>query len=744
MIFKSLLRRKVRSVLTLVGIGIGIAAIIALGAIADGLEAGFTAMLSGSGADLVAIQADAYDMSLAAVDEEVGRQLSSIPGVAAVAGMIEQEVATDQAPYFVLFGYDLREFAIEHFKIIEGEPLHGPRQVILGKVAAENFDKKVGDSIKFYGSAFRIVGIYKTGSPFEEGAGVISLSDAQALFTRPHQVTLYQLKLKPRANIEEVRQRIERRFPDLTASQSDQFASTQTTIQMVRGFAWAIAFIAILIGGVGMMNTILMSVFERTREIGVLRALGWGKGRVMTLIMGESLTLSLLGGLVGAGLGVGMVKALGSLPATGTLLQGHFSVGLFAQGLTVAVVLGAVGGLYPAWRASQLTPIEALRYEGAASGATGSGLALGPLGGMVTKSLFRRKTRTLLTIVGIGISVAVIVALGGIVDGFVASFTNMLTASEVDLMAVEADISDMGYSAIPERVGKRLASVPGVKYISGAIMSVVMTPDIAFLIVHGYHPAEHAIRHFKIVEGEGLTASHQIILGRIAAEKLNKRVGQTINIFDSRFRVVGIYETGVSWEDGGGVISLREAQALFKKPRQVTFYAIKLENSQDADQVLTYIAANFPEIEISKSSTFMESLPDLQTTNAMMVAISFLIALVGGIGMMNTIFMSVFERTREVGTLRALGWGQGRVLALILQESLLLALVSGVAGIVFGILLGEALTLIPLLSGLLQPAFSPELLARALALALGLGAIGGLYPAWWASRLSPVEALRYE
>ncbi|MFB0547040.1 MAG: ABC transporter permease, partial [Anaerolineae bacterium] len=569
------------------------------------------------------------------------------------------------------------------------------------------------------------------------------------LLKRPHHVTLFQLKLKPRGAVERLRSMIERRFPDLSVSQSSEFAKDQTTIQFARGFAWAIAFIAILIGGVGMMNTVLMSVFERTQEIGVLRALGWRRGQVLGLILGESLLLSLLGGSVGAGLGVAAVVALGRIRATGALLQGRFSPGLFLQALGVALVLGAVGGLYPAWRASRLTPVEALRYEGGTAD-----LGTGPIGGrrswlaqaggLAFRNLWRRKTRSLLTIVGIGISVAVVVALGGIADGFSVFFTKMVTGSEVDLMAIEADVSDMGFSSIPEKVGKRLANAPGVKYVSGVIISAVMTPDIPLLIIYGYHPAEQAIRHFRIVEGQGLSASRQIILGKTAAENLSKKVGQTIKILGSTYRVVGIYETGVSYEDSGGVISRREAQALFKKPRHVSFYAIKLENPEEADRVLDYIDASFPEISTSKASDFADSLPDLKTTRTMVTAISFLAALVGGIGMMNTVLMSVFERTREIGSLRALGWGRGQVLGLILRESSLLSLVSGGIGIVAGIALAKALGLIPLVSGFLQPVFTPELLARALVLALGLGAIGGLYPAWWASRLRPVEALRYE
>lgn len=751
MILKNLLGRKTRSLLTIVGIGIGIAAMVALGAIANGLEAGYTAMLTGSQGDLIVTQADAADISAAAVDETVGQQLQALPEVTDVTGMLQSIVTAEGARYFMIFGYDPQGFAIEHFKIVEGEGLSDSKQVIIGKIAAENFKKGIGDSLKLFGSAFRIVGIYETGDGLEEGGGVVSLSDAQVLLSKPHQVALFTLRLKPGADVEELRRKIERRIPDVTTSQSGQVANTQETIQIVRGFAWGIAFIAILIGAVGMMNTVLMSVFERTREIGVLRSLGWRRGRVLGLIMGESLALSLIGGLAGTALGVAAVKALGSSPATGGLLQGRFSSGLFIQALVVALVLGALGGFYPAWRASQLTPLEALRYEGGLTGSGGKGnkgWAL-PFGieklPMTARNLFRRRTRTLLTMVGIGISVAVIVALEGIVDGFVAQFETMMGGGgQADLMAVEADISDMEYSSIDEQVGKKLVTVPGVKYVSGTVFGFLSDPQMTYLIIWGYHPGEYAIRQFKIVEGGGLSANRQIILGKTAAETMDKKVGQTIKILDSNFRIVGIYETGTGFLDMSGVISLREAQKLFKKPRQVGWYAIKLEDPKEADQMIAYLETNFPEISVSKTSELTEALPDFKTVQTMETAISVLAILVGGIGMMNTVFMSVFERTREIGSLRALGWRKRRVLGLVLQESLLLSLVSGVVGIIGGVLLGQVGSLAQGLGGLFQGSFGLPLFVRTLVMALVLGAVAGLYPAWWASRLSPVEALRYE
>jgi putative ABC transport system permease protein len=114
------------------------------------------------------------------------------------------------------------------------------------------------------------------------------------------------------------------------------------------------------------------------------------------------------------------------------------------------------------------------------------------------------------------------------------------------------------------------------------------------------------------------------------------------------------------------------------------------------------------------------------------------------VGVLNTMLMSVFERNREIGVLRALGWSQGSILGLILRESALLGLMGGVIGIGVAWVLIWAINLVPMLTGTLTVVFSLDVFVRAFLVALFLGVAGGLYPAFRATRLQPVEALRYE
>lgn len=772
MILKNLLRRKTRTFLTLLGIAIGVSAVVALGALAEGFINSYTTILTSSGADIILTQGDAADIILSAVDDSVGPQVATISGVSKISGVLLGLITTPDVPYFVVFGLDPKEFGMGHYQVVEGQPIAGPRQVLLGKTAAKNFKKKLGDNFKIQEVSYRIVGIYETGQGVEEMGAVITLKEAQEVFKKPRQVTYYQIKTqRPEMTANVIRQ-LERRFPKLTASRSADYMESQQQTQILRAMSWFIGLLAVLAGGLVMMNTMLMSVFERTREIGVLRAVGWRRGRVLRLILGEAFVLSILGGLLGVALGLAMIYAVNQLPALTGLLDNAFSPALFVQAMLVALFLGAMGGLYPAWRAARLQPVEALRYEGGSAqvksqklkvksttiqlptsncqspipkGLLVSNLQLtiSKIGGLALRNVFRQRTRTLLTTLAIGVGVGLVVTLGGMADGFVEQLSAMGSQSG-ELTVTEAKASDMSLAAIEDKVGRWIATLPAVGQVSGMLFGVATVPGTPYFLVMGMDPTGYAIRHYAITEGERLRAPREIILGKVAAKNLKKKVGDSFQLSGNTYRIVGIYETGTGYEDGASVISLQEAQSIFKKPNQVTLYYVKLRDTRQIDVVRRQIEARWPQVSVSKSSEYAEKMNDVKSFRAMASALSFISVLVGGVGIMNAMLMSVYERTREIGTLRALGWRRRRVIGMIIRESLVLSFFSGLAGILFGVGLGTLISLEPTMGVFLKGNYTLTLFTQAMIVALVLGAIGAVYPAWRAASLSPIEALRYE
>jgi putative ABC transport system permease protein len=235
-----------------------------------------------------------------------------------------------------------------------------------------------------------------------------------------------------------------------------------------------------------------------------------------------------------------------------------------------------------------------------------------------------------------------------------------------------------------------------------------------------------------------------MMVGRTTAEAHDIEVGETMQIGESRYRVVGIYEAEVTMLEMGGVVTLRDAQTYAGHPRKVGFFTVDLHDPNQAEAVVEAINTKFSEAHASVAGEFAQQLPDMQTMDVMAGGIAILATLIGGVGMMNTMLMTVLERTREIGVLRALGWRQRRILGLIMSESLAIGAVSAIVGIGVAFGLIALLSQLPFYGDAFRPVWEAEVFIRAVGVALALGMLGGLYPAYRATRMQPVEALRYE
>jgi ABC-type lipoprotein release transport system permease subunit len=635
MVLKNLLRRKGRTILTVLSIAIGVYAIVIISALADGLAGGYDALITGTKADLVLNQPDALDISMAGIDETAITQLENMPEVSQVSGMIEGIVTADNSPYFFIFGYPTDSFILQRFQIVEGHALDSReakrakgKPIILGKAAAEALKKEVGDSIRITATTFRIVGIYETGSTFEDGGGVISLDEAQILLGRQRQVNVVYLQLKDPGLADRVINRAKRLWPDLKMSTTGEFADNQIMGDAMGVYVVMIAGMAIVIGGAAITNSQLMAVYERTREIGVLRAVGWSSRRVMRLIFSESVMVSLLGGVLGILLGFMTLSSLSAALVAFGASADSINAALILKAFIVVVILGIVGGILPARRAAQLEPVEALRYEGGSAGSSPKRL---PFGGMPVQSLYQRTTRTLLTAGMIAITIASIMTLDGFVQGAKGLVNSMADSTGAEIVLRQSNLSDTSQSVIDEITLDRIEALPEVEATSGFIFTAVGMPETLFFVVQGMEPKNFGIRRFKIVEGEPLRTNRQIIIGSAAADALHKKPGDTLEVGGSRFKIVGIYDMPTQWENAGGVVTLRDAQILTGRPRKVTMAYVKVVDPRSADKVVDLINNRFEDVHASLSGEFADQMPDLEAANQMLLAISVM-ALLGASG----------------------------------------------------------------------------------------------------------------
>jgi putative ABC transport system permease protein len=239
-------------------------------------------------------------------------------------------------------------------------------QVIIGKTEAQSLNKTVGDTINLYGQNFTITGTFETGNFMTDNGIMMPLSTLQNLTSNQNKISDVLVKVTDNANVTTVSNTITNAYPNqlTTSTAADSANRINQGLGFISTASWAISLLAIFIGAVGVINTMVMTVYERTREIGVLKAVGWKNSRILGMILGESIVLTLIAFVVGTVIAVVGVEVLLTLvPSVGNAITPSFSIYIFLRAFGIALLVGVIGGLYPAYRASRLSPTEALRYE---------------------------------------------------------------------------------------------------------------------------------------------------------------------------------------------------------------------------------------------------------------------------------------------------------------------------------------------------------------------------------------------
>lgn len=367
----------------------------------------------------------------------------------------------------------------------------------------------------------------------------------------------------------------------------------------------------------------------------------------------------------------------------------------------------------------------------------------------VIKNLTRRPFRSFLAILGIGIGVGAVVGLVSLSRGFEKELNDLLTRLRGDVIIKQKDRVNPESSRIREDVVEEIGQMEGVAGVSGYIFQLLFFGDYR-IPIYGFHPEQPVMKKIRLESGRLIekSALDEVLIGAEAARNLGISAGGEITVPPSdpkgkKLKVVGVYVTGSAYQDAGCIVHLRAAQLLAKMPGAVMMLAVDVLDRDDAADVRDSIRVAYPELEVMLATDFTKNLKDYQLISGFTWAVSMIAVLVGAIGVLNTMLMSVFERTREIGMLMALGWSRARVLAMILTEGFVVSLIGGLVGVVVGIFLVDFVSSI-LRELPIIPGHDLTLFGQAMALSLLLGTLGSLVPAWKASRLSPMEALGYE
>jgi putative ABC transport system permease protein len=325
-------------------------------------------LYSSSGTDIAVVEKTFLNAS---VDESLVVKLRTLPMVAQATPMIFNMMDLTPEVNALAFGWKADSYEFDSLTFLSGHRFQdGKPEVLLGDILAGTLNKKTGDSLDIQGKTFSVTGVYHGGSALVAGAVLMPLDQLQEISSLQGKVSGFHVRLRPPADGESEEQSvklaqaaIDAALPGLHAVQASEYASKNQFVELAHAVAWGTSSIALIVGILGIVNTMAMSVFERTREIGVLRALGWRSWRILLLIETEAAVLGFVGGILGIGFGWGALRMLSTLPQTATIVSASVDPLHLLEALCISVLSGLVAGAIPAWRGAHLSPVEALRHD---------------------------------------------------------------------------------------------------------------------------------------------------------------------------------------------------------------------------------------------------------------------------------------------------------------------------------------------------------------------------------------------
>ena len=362
---RRLCRRPMRSALTALGVAIGVVAIVAMSTLVQGFLRTTDQAIHLGDADMFVYQAGAAADLFSTLEEEETRvRLLSVPGVSKAVGSFWYILPVEDHPFLFAMGLRVDEIATFGANLINGRYPDAEDELILGSMASRILGKGVDDEISIQGKGYRVAGVFDTGVIFYDGGAILPLPTLQRLAAKPGSVTLFQVYCDGQARVAAVAEKIEREHTDLVAVASvSEYSKVDQGLEMAEGIVWTVTFIAVVVGSIIVANTMWMSVLERTREIGVLRAVGWSRRRIVIMIVLEAAGLGLGAFVLGSLLGLALAWSTTWLPVSSLFVDPAYDVTTLLLALAVALLLSVLGALMPAWRAARILPAEALRYE---------------------------------------------------------------------------------------------------------------------------------------------------------------------------------------------------------------------------------------------------------------------------------------------------------------------------------------------------------------------------------------------
>jgi putative ABC transport system permease protein len=845
--FRNLRARVQRTLLTAVGIVLGVGIVFGVLTLSNTMSATFEELFTRAygSADLTVTAAGGSG----GFDQKVVEEVRGYEGVESAAPRYslssslildkEQKNSLPEVRSMRLFGVEPQSAKLATgFELTDGRFPRSGTELTLDGGSAKRSGLRIGDRVTVGTpegpKELRLVGLLRIpGGSFGGLAfGMAPLPFAQNAFDKQGQISSIAVEAAEGVSVSDLGKRLDRKLGEgLQAERSE--SRTQKISGQLQGFKIALLFFAgtsLFVGAFLVFNALSMTILERTRELGMLRALGSTRAMIARSVIVEAMLLGVIGSLLGVLFGYGMARGLVYLFGRAFLFEITsliLSPFAFVSAIVVGIAVTVVAALYPAMKAGRVSPVEAMRARSA--GATAEpghsrvvsllapvlGLALAgagmpwiyylaknlsaSLGGLVYASgiaaiiaaflgislvipilvrplaalfspvlrlLFgvegrmaaanatRNRGRTALTASALMVGISLVVAfsaLGGSLLGSIRDYLDGSLGSDYVVQPTQQN-SDAGFSAeLPEKIGRvqgveKTTSIVSTFRQDGKKMDAVFGVDQNYPGIFRVNYAAGGPDAFsKLKKGDA-------IIGKQLAKDRKLGVGSRIKLLGpegkKKYRIEGILKNDIVG-GGMGIYLSQEILASDFNETQSEFLAIKARSGSNREALARRIEAvleDYPQFTLYSNAEWKAQIEsDFNRQYVFFYAIMGVSVAVSAFGVVNTLSMSVFERTREIGILRAVGTTRLQIARLIIDEGIVISLIGCLIGVALGSLLGYLFVQGSGAGGFEIDFYYPKLPALAALLSgLFIGIFAGLLPARSAARKGIVEAVQYE
>ena len=361
LIVTNLRRHKARTFATATGIALGVATIVALLSVGSGLQRTAAGLIHLGNADLGVFQSGVADPTASVLPASLATRLERRPEVAKATPLLLVVEGVREDPAAIVFGMDPKGFVAQRLVVGQGSTTLGPRRVLVGDTLASELKLRPGSTLRIKKRPFTVAGIYHSGVFFEDSGAVVDLGVAQRLDQRGADATTIAVQLASDVHNAVAAKSLRRALPGTQViGTADEATRAGANGQLVGKTVDIIAALALIVGGLGVTNTMAMAVLERKRELALLSAVGWRRVRIAGLVLAEGVATSMIGAGVGLILGIFGADWLGRGLGVSTVVTPEVTPWTMGQALLIGVLIGVLGGLYPAWRGTSVSTTELL------------------------------------------------------------------------------------------------------------------------------------------------------------------------------------------------------------------------------------------------------------------------------------------------------------------------------------------------------------------------------------------------